>query len=96
MRRSLVSALCVVAMCAVLLWSASASSAAGPTIEAKASAAPVKAFSEAEVADLRLREEHAGPLVDFRGGDAELATDIAAWTGAGLSIPAFILALIAL
>jgi hypothetical protein len=88
--------MCAVAVCAALLVNTSASAAAGPTVSAASAKAPVKALSRAEMADLKLREEHAGPLVDFRGGDAELATDIAAWTGAGFGVPAFILALIAL
>lgn len=86
----------IVLLVVVLAGGTASVQAASPAVHAAPPVAPVMALSAAEMADLATREKHAGPLSSFRAGDADVATTIAAWTGAGLAVPAFILALLAL
>ncbi len=98
MRSRIVWTVAVLAFCAAVLSSSSATAAppAKAAVAAPTQTAPIAAFTDADIRALEGRETHAAPLAEYRGGDAEVATTIAAWTGAGFGITAFILALIAL
>ncbi len=82
--------LVAIAFCVALLAGASTATAAQPSAPA-VKAAPVAALSAADIANLEGRETQAAPLAEFRGGDAETLTTIAAWSGLGFGLSAFVL-----
>ncbi len=82
--------LIVLAFCGAMLAGTTQTMAAQPSTPA-VKAAPVAALSAADVGNLEARETQAAPLAEFRGGDAETLTAIAAWSGLGFGLAAFIL-----
>ena len=82
--------LVALAFCAALLVGTSSTMAAQPTTPTVRTA-PVPTLSAADIATLEGRETPAPPLAEFRGGDAETLTTIAAWSGLGFGLSAFVL-----